>query len=74
MGTVTYNKILDGRSLYDSNEYPYASTVTFETPLTSASIKLISFMNMCRLDNDNVQLTHYEIDTEISLNIRAVNA
>ncbi len=72
-----YHRIVDVSAHYDGAGDPDYLTVTLDVAIGASSgdnvIKAISYMNLCRLDDDEVKLTHTELDTTIDLTIKAVN-
>lgn len=74
---MKYRRINGVEPHYNLNGDPDYLTVTLASSTGNTAgdnvISSISYMNLCRLDSDDVKLIHYEVDTEIELSIRAVN-
>ncbi len=74
---MKYRKILDVIPHYDANGDPDYLTIYLNSSIGNTAgdnvIGHISYMNLFRLSDDNVKLTHYDLDTEIELSIQAVN-
>jgi hypothetical protein len=72
-----YRRVIDVQPHYDGNGDPDYITVLLSTSIGNTAgdnvISSISYMNLCRLDTDDVKLTHYEVDTQIEFTIKAVD-
>jgi len=75
-GTI-YRRVIDVAPHYNSNGDPDYITVKLDQAIGGSAgdntIAAISYMNLCRLDTDDVKLTHTEIDTLIDFTIKAVD-
>lgn len=75
-GTI-YRRIIDVDPHYNANGDPDYLTIKLATAIGGSAgdndIKAISYMNLCRLDTDEVKLTHSELDTVIDFTIKAVD-
>jgi len=74
---IIYRRISNVIVHYDENGDAEYLTIYLTEKFGNSSgdnvIKRVSFMNLCRLDTDEITLTHYEIDSKINFTIRAVN-
>lgn len=74
---MKYRKVNAVEPHYDGNGDPDYMTVTLATSTGNVAgdnvILSISYMNLCRLGDDEVKLSHYELDTEIAFTIKAVD-
>lgn len=74
---MKYRRMINVDPHYDLNGYPDYLTVTLASSTGNTtgdnSIQSISYMNLCRLDTDEVKLTHDSVDTQITFSIKAVN-
>ncbi len=75
-GTI-YRRVVDVQPHYDGNGDMDYITVKMADPLGGSTgdnvISAISYMNLYRLDSDDVKLTHNEIDTFIDISIKVVD-
>jgi hypothetical protein len=75
---VRYRRVNSVEPHYDTNGDPDYVTVTLDSSTGNTAgdnvIHAISYMNLCRLDSDVVTLTHYEVDTEITFQFKAIEA
>ena len=62
---------------YNANGDPDYMTVKLRDAIGGSTgdntILAISYMNLCRLNTDEIKLTHYEVDTFIEFTIKAVD-
>lgn len=74
---VKYRKIAQVLATYNAEGYPYFLTVQLTESVGNIAgdnnIKMISFMNLCRLDTDDVTVVHESDYSEITFPIKAVN-
>ena len=64
--------------VYDANGNAVACDITLDTALGGTSndntVRMISFMPLCRFSDDRITLTHHAVDTTVSTNIAVVIA
>jgi IPT/TIG domain len=74
---MKYRAVISVDPHYDANGNPDYLTIKLASSIGNTSgdnvISSISYMNLFRLDDDNITLTHDELDTEIELTIKAVD-
>lgn len=72
-----YRQVIDVSPHYNANGDPDYVTVTLASSIGNTAgdnvISSISYMNLYRLDDDSVKLTHDDIETLIELPLRAVD-
>lgn len=75
---VKYRRIANVEPIFDDEGFPYQAKVTLSQSIGNVAgdnvINMISFMNMCRLNGDEIKLTHDYVDTTIEFTIKGVNA
>lgn len=73
---IKYIRINGVEPHYDVNGNPDYLTVKLASSIGNVAgdnvISSISYMNLCRLDSDEVRLTHYALDTEITFDFKAI--
>jgi hypothetical protein len=57
----------------DANGNPETIDVTLASPITSVAGLVISFVNTCRLNSDNVSFEHFGINSTVNLSVRTVD-
>jgi hypothetical protein len=74
---IKYRRVNSVVPHYDANGDPDWITVTLASSTGNTAgdnvISSISYMNLCRLDADEIKLTHYALDTEIVIPFKAVD-
>ena len=74
---IKYRKINSVEPHYGPDGFPDYITVKLASSIGNVigdnDIKSISYLNLCRLDSDEVVLSHYEVDSEIKFEFKAVN-
>lgn len=74
---VKYRRIIDVTPHYNGEGNPDYLNITLSTSIGNVAgdnvISSISYMNLFRLDDDNIKLTHYPLETEIELSIKATD-
>lgn len=66
------NRILEVLPNYDANGDPVTLTIKVASPITSVDNLVVSYVNRCRLDSDEISLLHGPVDTIVSLKVRTV--
>lgn len=76
-GTVVYRRILEVTANYDPSGQPLSINVTLNSVIgnnaAGVDIDLVSFLNRCRLNSDEINVEHFEVDSYVTLEIRTVN-
>jgi len=74
---VIYRKVKEVTVNYDGDGNPLSVNVILSSALGAVAgdniIKLVSFMNICRLDNDEIVLNHGDLQSVLSFDITTVN-
>lgn len=70
-------KVASAVTNYDGLGKPVSVTIKLLSSIGAAVgsniISRVSFLNLCRLDDDEIVLVHYEVDTVVSLAVRTIN-
>ena len=76
-GTI-YRKVSDIVTHYDLNGQPQYVDLILSGNIGAAAGSnvnmIVSLMHLTRLDSDQIELNHYELDTIVSFNVRTIDA
>lgn len=74
---VIYRYINEVLAEYDLSGQPLRVQIKLNTAFGGSAgdniISMVSYANVCRLDSDAIHLTHEEVDTIVSIAVKAVN-
>lgn len=74
---VIFRRVLEALANYTADGQPVSVDIKLDSALGAVAgdniISMVSYVNICRLDSDEISLAHGPVDTVLTLAIRAIN-